>query len=309
MKRDLVTLDGLSAEELLSLLALAARLKQQLAQGQAHPLLAGRTLALVFEKPSLRTRVTFETGMFQLGGHTVYLAPDDIGLGKRESVTDVARALSQWVDVIAARTFAQQTIEELAAEASVPVINALSDLAHPCQVIADLLTIQESRGSLDDVRVTFLGDGNNVVNSWLVAASKLGFDFTLACPAGYEPDAGVLERACAAAAGSITITHDLDQAADGANVLYTDVWTSMGQEEETATRLQAFASYQLNQSVVDKAADGVIVMHDLPAHRGEEITDEVIDGPASVVMRQAENRMHSQKALLVWLLEATEAGS
>jgi ornithine carbamoyltransferase len=309
MKRDLVTLDGLSAEELRNLLTLAAQLKQQLTQGQAHPLLAGRTLALVFEKPSLRTRVTFETGMFQLGGHTVYLAPDDIGLGKRESVADVARALSQWVDVIAARTFAQHTVEELAAEASVPVINALSDLAHPCQVIADLLTIQESRGSLDGVRVTFLGDGNNVVNSWLVAASKLGFDFTLACPAGYEPDAGVLERACAAAAGSITITHDLDQAADGADVLYTDVWTSMGQEEETATRLQAFAPYQLNQSVVDKATDGVIVMHDLPAHRGEEITDEVIDGPASVVMRQAENRMHAQKALLVWLLEATEAGS
>jgi ornithine carbamoyltransferase len=301
-KRDLVSIADLSREQLEELFTLARRLKADRRNGWPHPLLAGKTLAMIFEKPSLRTRVTFEAGMFQLGGHAIYLAPPDIGLGTRETVPDVARNLSRWVDLIMARTFAHATVVELARHASVPVINGLSDLLHPCQILADCLTLIEHRGALDGLKVAFVGDGNNVVNSWLNAAVKLPFAFALACPPGYEPDAEVLASVRRHGA-QITVTTAVEEAVRGADAVYTDVWTSMGQEKESAIRREAFRDYQLNASVMGMAKTDALVMHCLPAHRGEEITADVIDGPQSVVFDQAENRLHIQKAIMVWLLK------
>jgi ornithine carbamoyltransferase len=239
--------------------------------------------------------------MVQLGGYAVYLSPPDIGLGTRETVPDVARNLSRWVELIMVRTFSHAVVLELAQYATIPVINGLSDLLHPCQVLADCLTLVEQRGSLDGLKVAFVGDGNNVVNSWLNAASKLPFSFALACPPGYEPDSGVLARARQRGA-QITITQSIEEAVGGADAVYTDVWTSMGQEEESAIRREAFRPYQLNAAVMALAKRDALVMHCLPAHRGEEITADVLDGPQSVVFEQAENRLHIQKAIMVWLL-------
>jgi ornithine carbamoyltransferase len=300
MKRDLLRLADLSAAELETILALAARLKGELRAGKPHPLLAGRTLAMIFEKPSLRTRVTFEVGMVQLGGAAIHLAPGDIRLGERESPSDIARNLERWVDVVMARVFLHQSVVDLAAGARLPVINGLSDLHHPCQVLSDCFTLLERRGRLRDLRVTFIGDGNNMVHSWMDASVRLGFDFVLACPAGYEPDPAI--RADAGA--RTTVTHDVAAAARGADVIYTDVWTSMGQEAEAEKRRRAFRPYQVNERVVALAKPEALVMHCLPAHRGEEITDAVLDGPRSVVFDQAENRLHVQKAIMVWLLGA-----
>jgi ornithine carbamoyltransferase len=257
---------------------------------------------MIFEKPSLRTRVTFEIGMAQLGGHAVYLAPQDIGLGTRETVADVAQNLSRWVDLIMARTFSHTTLVELAQASTVPVINALSDLLHPCQILADCLTLIEQRGRLDGLKVAFIGDGNNVVNSWINAASKFPFVFALACPAGYEPDADVLVRARKNGA-QVMITQSVEEAVREADAVYTDVWTSMGQEQEAVLRRQAFEEYQVNAKVVALAKNEVLVMHCLPAHRGEEITADVLESPRSVVLEQAENRLHIQKAIMVWLLQ------
>jgi ornithine carbamoyltransferase len=253
---------------------------------------------MIFEKPSLRTRVTFEVGMVQLGGAAIHLAPGDIRLGERETAGDIARNLDRWVDIVMARTFLHQSVVDLAAGARVPVINGLSDLHHPCQVLSDCFTILEHRGKLDGVRVAFIGDGNNVVHSWMDAAQRLGFDFVLACPPGYEPDAHIL----ADAGSHATVTHDLEAAARGADVIYTDVWTSMGQETEAKARRRAFRPFQVNERLVGLAGQKALVMHCLPAHRGEEITDAVIDGPQSVVFDQAENRLHTQKAIMLWLL-------
>ena len=300
-KCDLISIADLTREQLEEIFALARRLKADRQEGWPHPLLASKTLAMIFEKPSLRTRVTFEAGMVQLGGYAMYLSPPDIGLGTRESVPDVARNLSRWVDLIMARTFSHSVVLELAQYATIPVINGLSDLLHPCQVLADCLTLIEQRGSLDGLKVAFVGDGNNVVNSWLNAASKLPFSFTLACPPGYEPDAGVLARARQNGA-QITITQSIEEAVSGADAVYTDVWTSMGQEKESATRREAFRPYQVNAAVMALAKSDALVMHCLPAHRGEEITADVLDGPQSVVFEQAENRLHVQKAIMVWLL-------
>ena len=300
MKRDLLRIADLSTQEIEAILALAKRLKDELRDGTPHPLLAGRTLAMIFEKPSLRTRVTFEVGMVQLGGAAIHLAPGDIRLGERESAGDIARNLERWVDLVMARTFLHQSVVDLAAGARVPVINGLSDLHHPCQVLSDCFTLLERRGRLAGLRVAFIGDGNNVVHSWMDAAVRLGFGFVLACPPGYEPDPSIIAEARPHA----TITHDVEIAARGADVLYTDVWTSMGQETEAKARRRAFRPYQLNASLVARAKPDVLVMHCLPAHRGEEITDEVIDGPRSVVFDQAENRLHVQKAIMVWLLGA-----
>ncbi|HZP43066.1 MAG TPA: ornithine carbamoyltransferase [Candidatus Binatia bacterium] len=297
MKRDLLRIADLSTDEIETILAIAARLKAELRAGRPHPLLAGRTLAMIFEKPSLRTRVTFEVGMVQLGGAAVHLAPGDIKLGERESAGDIARNLERWVDLIMARTFKHQSVVELAAGARVPVINGLSDLHHPCQVLADCFTLKERRGSLAGLRVAFIGDGNNMVHSWMDAAARLRFDFVLACPPGYEAD----PRITAAAGARVTVTHDPKAAARGADVVYTDVWTSMGQEAERQKRLEAFRPYQVNQPLVDLAAPEAVVMHCLPAHRGEEITADVIDGPRAVVFDQAENRLHVQKAVMLWL--------
>jgi len=304
-KRDFITLHDWSAAEIAALLTEAAALKAKRKARVPHPLLSGKTLALIFEKPSLRTRVTFEAGMTQLGGHAIYLAPKDIRLGERETVADGARNLSRWVDGIVARTFRHQMVVELAEHASVPVINGLTDLLHPCQILAALLTIHEKRGDLTGCRVAFIGDGNNVANSWCTGAAKTGVHLTIACPRGYEPDPSILHQAREDAKGTgarIQIAHDPTEAARGADVLYTDVWSSMGQEEERAKRLKAFQPFQVNRALVELARPDVLVLRCLPAHRGEELTAEVIEGPHSVVFEEAENRLHAQKALLVTLL-------
>ncbi len=300
-KRDVLTLRDLTPADLDEVLSLAAALKQERGEGHRRPLLAGKKLALVFQKPSLRTRATFDIGMTELGGSTLFLGPDEVHLGARETPADCARVLCRLVDIIAVRTFAQNIVAEMAHFGSVPVINALSDLYHPCQVLADLLTLQESKGRLEGLRVVFVGDGNNVAHSWLLAAEKLPFRFTLACPEGFEPDRGILDSVVSAGA-EVAVTHDPAEAVSGADAIYTDVWASMGQEAEAGARQDAFAAFQVNRELVARAKDDVVVMHCLPAHRGEEITDEVIEGPHSVVFDQAENRLHAQKALMVWCL-------
>jgi ornithine carbamoyltransferase len=302
MKRDLLSLADLQPQELQEVIELAEKLKRDLRGGAAEPVLRGKSMAMIFEKPSLRTRVTFEVGMTQLGGYPIYLTPSDIQLGQRESVADIARNLERWVDLIMARTFAHATLEALARHAQVPVINALSDRFHPCQVLADCLTLVEKRGKLDGLRVAFIGDANNMAHSWINAAARVPIDFVLACPAGYEPQAQVLQEARDAGA-RVQVTQDVAEAARDADAVYTDAWTSMGQEEEEEQRRRDFAGYQVNGSLLRQARPDVVVMHCLPAHRGEEITDEVIDGPNSVVFEQAENRLHAQKAVMVWLIE------
>ena len=297
MKRDVLRLRDLGRDEAYAILTLAGRLKTKLRAGRPHPLLAGRTLAMIFEKPSPRTRVTFEVGMSQLGGAAIHLAPGDIKLGERESPGDIARNLERWVDIIMARVFSHRSVVDLAAAARVPVINGLSDLHHPCQVLSDCFTLRERRGKLDGLRVAFVGDGNNMVHSWMDAAALFGFEFVLACPRGFEPDATIV----AESGPRVSVTHDARAAVRGADVVYTDVWTSMGQEAEVDARRAAFRPYQLNERLVSLAAADALVMHCLPAHRGEEITDAVLDGPQSVVFDQAENRLHVQKGVLVWL--------
>jgi len=303
MKRDLLRIADLDTAEIEDILALAGRLKAEQRGRRPHALLAGRTLAMIFEKPSLRTRVTFEVGMVQLGGAAISLAPGDIKLGERESASDIARNLERWVDLVMARVFLHQSVLDLARSACVPVINGLSDLHHPCQVLADCFTLLEHRGSVSGRRVVFVGDGNNMAHSWMDAAVRLGFNFVLACPPGYEPDPTITAEAGAC----VTITHDVDAAVRGADVLYTDVWTSMGDEHEAALRRRAFRYYQVNEHLVGLAGKHALVMHCLPAHRGEEITDAVLDGPQSVVFDEAENRLHVQKAIMVWLSGAAPA--
>ncbi len=304
--RDLLSIEDLSSEECSALLQLAADVKKATRAGEE--LVRWRRphlLAMVFEKPSLRTRFTFEAAMVHLGGHAIYLSPSEIGLGKRESVPDVARNLERWCQVVMARVFSHQTLVELAQNAQVPVINALSDLEHPCQALADFQTLIEHRGDPEGKHLVFVGDGNNVANSLMLLSAKLGTHFTIACPPGYEPDARITARAreIASDTGSeITITHDPVEAVRTADAIYTDVWASMGQEHEAQQRRQVFLPYQVNAELMKKAQPSAMVMHCLPAHRGEEITDEVIDGPQSVVFDQAENRMHAQKAVLAALV-------
>jgi ornithine carbamoyltransferase len=300
MKRDFLTLDALTRAELDEILHLSARMKRDLKAGQRPPLLGGKTLVMIFEKPSLRTRVTFEVGMTQLGGYAVYLTPTDIRLGERESVADIARNLERWVDFVMARTNAHATLVDLSTHAKVPVINGLSDMRHPCQVLSDCFTLLERRGRLEGLRVAWLGDGNNVANSWIAVAPRFGFAFALACPPGYEPDPATVNKAREEGA-TIEITADPVAALRNADVIYTDVWTSMGQETEAARRQRDFLAYQVNADALRAAKPDAVVMHCLPAHRGEEITDEVIDGPQSIVFDQAENRLHVQKGVLVWL--------
>jgi len=301
-KRDLLSWRDLSREGISGIFTLARRLKREQKRGLAHRLLARKTLALVFEKPSLRTRVSFETGMAQLGGHTVFLGPAEIHLGVRESPADCARSLSRWVDLIVVRTFSQDTLEEMARYATVPVINALTDLFHPCQVLSDCFTLLEHRGKLEGLKIVFIGDGNNMAHSWMQAAEKFAFSFSLACPKGYEPSAEIT-RVAKENGGRVMITNDVAGAVRDADVIYTDVWTSMGQEGESEVRRQAFRGYQVNRGVVAMAQRDVLIMHCLPAHRGEEITNEVLEGSHSIVFDQAENRLHVQKAIMVWALQ------
>ena len=303
--RDFVSMDDLSPEEVRFVLDTAVDLKRRAKAGDRPALLTGRVLAMIFEKPSLRTRVTFEVGMWELGGHAVYLAPQDVQLGARESVPDVARNLERWVGGIMARTFAHRTVQTLAEHARIPVINGLSDLEHPCQILGDLLTIRERFGHLDGLRVAWVGDGNNVCHSLLLGATKVGMHVAVATPARYAPDPAIVARAreIAPASGSrIEVGTDAKAAARGADVIYTDVWVSMGQEAEREAKIKAFSGYQVNGALTAQAAARAVVMHCLPAHRGEEITGEVLDGPQSVVLDQAENRLHAQKALLSLIL-------
>ena len=299
--RDLLSIVDLSPEELARVLETARVLRQ----AQDRSLLAGKTLALVFEKPSLRTRVSFDVAMRQLGGDCIYLSPAEVGLGTREPVADVARVLSRYVDCIAARTFAHETVEELARWAEVPVINALSDGEHPCQALADVLTIQEKKGRLAGVSLAFVGDGNNTARSLCLAAAMSGMEFRFASPEGYGlPEATVAQARELArdAGGGVACLRDPEEAVKGADVVYTDVWASMGQEEESAARRAAFQGYQVDARMMSLAAPEAIFMHDLPAHRGEEVSAEVIEGPQSVVFDQAENRLHAQKAVLALIL-------
>ena len=303
--RDLVSIHDLPRADLLEILDLAAGVKEN--PGDHRTALPGRTLAMIFEKPSLRTRVSFEAGMTELGGHAINLAPTEISMGRRESVPDVARTLSGMVDGIMARTFSHQAIVDLARHASVPVINGLSDREHPCQALADFLTIREVLGRIEGVKIAYVGDGNNVTHSLMDAAAKLGAHLSAATPAGYEPDPVVVRRAreAAAATGSrIVAGHAWEAAVEGADVVYTDTWASMGQEAEHDARVQSFRPYQVNAAVMARAGEGAVFMHCLPAHRGEEVTDEVFESKASVVFRQAENRKHAQKAVLLLLLRA-----
>jgi ornithine carbamoyltransferase len=291
----------LPPEAIVSVLELALELKRDPQRGANK--LAGRTAALVFQKPSLRTRVSFEVAMLELGGHAVYLSPAEIQLGQREGVVDAARVLSRYVDVIVARVFLHSDVVDLAASASVPVINALSDREHPCQILADLLTLYERRGTLEGVRLAYVGDGNNVAHSLALAAPALGIDLRFACPDGYEPDPEIMEQAQAGMTrGSLELFRDAREAVRDADAVYTDAWYSMGQESEADARAPAFRAYQLNAELLAHAGPNVVAMHCLPAHRNHEITDDVMDGPASVVYDQAENRLHAQKALLLRLL-------
>ncbi|RLA85607.1 MAG: ornithine carbamoyltransferase [Deltaproteobacteria bacterium] len=301
MKRDFISLYDYTPEELRWLLERAKWLKERSRRGESWRPLEGKTLAMIFEKPSTRTRVSFEVGMFQLGGHALYLSSQETQLGRGETIADTARVLSRYVDAIMIRTFEHTKVEELARFSSVPVINGLSDLLHPCQVLSDIFTIWEKLGRYEGVRVAYVGDGNNVANSWINGALRMGMELRIACPRGYEPNGEILERALREGA-RVTVSSDPREALRGAEVLYTDVWASMGQESEREERLRVFRPYQVNQELLEFAGQEILVMHCLPAHRGEEITDEVIDGPYSVVFDQAENRLHVQKAILEFLM-------
>jgi len=299
--RDLLSIRDLSPDELDMLIRTALSMKRD----GSPPLLAGKTAALVFEKPSLRTRVSFEVGMKQLGGTAIYLSQSEVGLGQREPVADVARVLSRYVSGIVARTYEQETLTSLAAAADVPVINALSDDEHPCQALADLLTVREKKGKLAGVRIAFIGDGNNVSASLAIASGLAGAEFVIASPPEYSLTPDVVETArdwARRAGGAIETVVSPEDAVQGADVVYTDVWTSMGQEAERRQRMEAFQGYQVDAHLMSLAKPDAIFMHDLPAHRGEEITDEVIEGAQSVVFQQAENRLHAQKALLAALM-------
>jgi ornithine carbamoyltransferase len=295
----------LTPAEFNRLLETAAHLKNAWRGGKPKPLLENKTLGMVFQKPSLRTRVSFDMAMLQLGGHALYLSPQEIGLGERESTADVARVLSRYVDAIMARVFAHAHVEELGRFSRVPVINGLSDSEHPCQALADLFTVLEKRRALKGLKLGYVGDGNNVAKSLMFACALSGMEFAIAAPPGYQMNDEDVKDASAVAhrtGGKISLSEDPARAAHHADVLYTDVWASMGQEQEAAARAVIFRPYQLNAGLVARARPDVLVMHCLPAHRGQEITDEVIDGPHSVVFDQAENRMHAQKAILVELL-------
>jgi ornithine carbamoyltransferase len=303
--RDFTLIARWSEEELKTAIDLADDLKREQKQGKQHHLLPDRTLAMIFQKPSTRTRVSFEVGMTQLGGHALYLRADDLQLGRGETIKDTATVLSRYVDAIMIRTFDQADVDELAEHAEVPVINGLTDQSHPCQILADLQTIREQLGRLSGVRLAYLGDGNNVCNSLMTAAEKFGMRFVAAVPEGYEPDEKVVKtarRAAVQGGGTVEVTHDPHAAASGADVLYTDTWTSMGQEEEREKRLTDLAGYGIDAEKVALANPDAIVMHCLPAHYGEEITEDVLYGPQSAVWDQAENRLHAQKALLALIV-------
>ena len=305
MKKDLLTVNDLSAGDIDTILERSAWLKKSLKDGTTHHPLNGKSLGMIFEKSSTRTRVSFEVGMYQLGGQALFLSPADLQMGRGEPVADTARTLSRYLDGIMIRTFAQSMVEELAKYATIPVINGLTDMHHPCQALADLFTIREKRGTLKGLTFAYVGDGNNMAHSLIEACVRTGMRVALACPAGYAPDASIMREAKMVAAGSgaeLSLTDDPKKAVKGADIIYTDVWASMGQEKEHELRVQAFKGYEVDEKLVKLADPRAIVMHCLPAHRGEEISAEVIDGPRSVVFDQAENRLHTQKAIMELLM-------
>ena len=302
MKRDFISLLDLSRDEIENLFKHAKVLKEEVAAGKYRKTLAGRSLAMIFEKPSTRTRISFEVGMTQLGGHSLYLSPAETQIGRNEPLKDTARVISSYCDGIIIRTFEHEKVLELAKWSAAPVINALSDLQHPCQILSDMFTIIEHFGSLKGIRVAFIGDGNNVANSWVHAAGRMNIPLSLACPEGHDPDPRVLADAMEGTGASIRVVRKPADAAKGASVIYTDVWASMGQEHEEEERKKAFMSYRVDEALLKLASPDAIIMHCLPAHRGEEITDEAVEGRQSVVFVQAANRLHVQKAVLEWLL-------
>ncbi len=297
MKRHILKVRDLSKDEIVYLIQRGLEIKGH--EGHSGFPLKGKTLGLIFDKPSTRTRVSFETAMFRLGGSTTYLGRADTQMSRNEPICDTARVLSRYLDALAIRTYGQDTVEEMAKWSDIPVINALTDMYHPCQILSDLMTVQEKKGRIVGLKVAWVGDGNNVANSWIDAAAVLGFDLTLACPRGFHPSQEVLGLA----GDNVTVVEDPVEAVSGADVVNTDVWASMGQEEEHEARVKAFQGYQVNTELLAHCKPDVIVMHCLPAHRGEEITEEVLEGPKSVVFDQSENKMHMHQALLEWLLK------
>lgn len=301
-KRDLISIADLGLDEINLLFDRAADLKTLKEKGGVKFTLPGKTLAMLFEKPSTRTRVGFEVAMTQLGGHAINLAPEDTQLGRDESLSDTAKILAGYCDCILIRTFGHDRVVELAKHGAVPVINGLSDLLHPCQILSDLFTIKGLKGSLEGVKVAYVGDGNNVANSWILGASKTGVELALACPEGHDPDPNILAMGLEGTGAKINVVRDPVKAVKDAHIIYTDTWTSMGQEKEAKIRRKIFAPYQVNRKLLEAARQDAYVMHCLPAHRGEEITDEVADGPRSIIFPQAENRLYMQKAILEWLM-------
>ena len=301
MKKDLLKMSDLTSTELTDILNLAAQLKFERKNGIEHKLLSGKTLGMIFQKSSTRTRVSFEAGMYQLGGHALFLSSKDLQIGRGEPVQDTARVLSRYLDGIMIRTFEQKEVEDLAAYSSIPVINGLTDYAHPCQVIADLMTIREFKGSLENKKLCFIGDGNNMANSLIVGGLLAGMNVSAACPSEYHPHPDVLKFA-ESYPGRFVLTENVLEAAEGADAVYTDVWASMGQESEAKERAVAFKGYQINDSVMAVAAKEALVLHCLPAHREEEITEKQFEAHANEIFEEAENRLHAQKAILVKLM-------
>jgi len=302
MIKHLLSLNDFSKEELAGFVSRALELKEQRRNGVSHHLLVGRTIGLVFEKPSTRTRVSFESAMYGLGGQVIFLSARDTQLARSEPLKDMARVMSRYVDGMVVRTFGQHVVEELARYATVPVINALTDLHHPCQVLSDVMTVVEKKGPVEALKIAWVGDGNNMANSWIQAAARFGFELTLACPEGYEPNEAIIKAAQRDAVRPITLLREPVDAVRDADVVNVDVWASMGQEEEQQERLKYFSKYQLDADLLKAAAPEAIVLHCLPAHRGEEITDEVLESAQSVVFDQSENKMHMHKAILEGLL-------
>ncbi len=302
MKKDFLSVYDLTRKDFDRIFSHAATLKAMLKDGIIYQPLAGKTLGMIFDKSSTRTRLSFEAGMYQLGGLAIYLNSRDTQLGRGETIADTARIVSRYLDAVMIRTFAQESVEEFARHATIPIINGLTDLMHPCQIVSDLFTIVEKIGTYEGLKIAYVGDGNNMANSWIDAAAKLPFKLTLACPKGYDPDARILERGRKKAPRGVSLFRDPAQAVKNADVVYTDVWASMGQEAEQEARTKVFEGYQVNRKLMQHAKQDAIVMHCLPAHRGEEISAEVLDGPRSVVWDEAENRLHVQKAILEILM-------
>ena len=303
MKKDFLHITDFTAEEIWETLELSRWLKEKLKKGEDYKPFAGKTLAMIFSKPSARTRVSFETGFYRLGGHALFLGPDDIGIGKRESVSDVANVLSRFNNMIMARLFEHHHIIELANNASVPVVNGLTDFNHPCQIMADILTVYEHRGNLDDLKITYVGDGNNIVHSWLALSMRIPFHLTIACPEGYAPSSDMLKAAKDANISTVEISHKPYDAVKDADVVYTDVWASMGQKEEAEERRNRFKGFQINDDLMAATGKHTFFMHCLPAERGVEVTDSVCDADYSIMFDEAENRMHAQNAIMVKLMK------